>query len=347
MTDLLDFETTEASPIGQPSPLLQAGVKAPLPLIIDSTMMVGFRACKAQFHRAHVLKRSLSGSSIHLRAGGAFASGIEAYRRAYYADGYSPSACLEAAYLSAMLEWGPYELFPEGYAESKSIDRVMIAIKEYFERWPCATDLFQPEIREDSGQPTIEFSAAIPLDPEKGFPLHPSGEPFIWHLRSDGLGNYKNLSVFSDEKTTTSIGASWASKWLMRNQFLSYAWCYREMGMPHQNVLVRGVGLLKTKISLAEALVQYPPHMLDMWEKVAKYDLHQMVQHWELDFWPETIGDACTSWGNCQFTDICTAPPKMKLGYLANGYMHSDWDPASTHNRRNILEQKLLAQDTP
>ena len=334
-------------PIGEPynpPSFLEEGVKPPLPSTIDSTMLVSLRNCKASFYREHVLKRSLPTSSIHLLAGGAFASGIEAYRRAYYADGYSKQSALDIAFLAANTSWGDADCFDQNPASTKSLDRVFAAIASYFSTYPIDTDRFQPHIRADDGQPTIEFSAAVPLDPSYGFPLHPStGEPFIWHIRSDGLGKFRNLSVFSDEKTTTSLGQSWVSKWPLRNQFISYAWCYREMGLPYRTALVRGVGLLKTKITHAEALIHYPDHLINNWVDTAAFSVNQMVQHWEADYWPEEYGDACTSFGNCKFTDVCLAPKERQAAYLEDSYIPRNWDPSITHNRRTALEEAFLA----
>lgn len=325
---------------------MEVGGRPPLPTIIDSTMLVSFRACAAQFHRSHILKRSPQYTSVPLMAGGTFASGIEAYRRAWYADGYSKSACLEIAILAMIVAWGDTDPFPEGKHESRSLDRVIHALISYFNEYPIDKDLFQPHVRADDGHPTIEFGFTVPLDPSEGFPLNPStGEPFMWAGRSDGLGKFRNLPVFSDEKTTESLGASWSNKWLLRNQFLSYAWCYREMGLPYRSVLVRGVGILKTKISHAEVIIPYPDHLLNRWKDVATYTLHQMVQMWEQNYWPEEFGDACTSWGSCPFTDVCLAADENQDNYLRDGYIHRQWDPASSHNRRTALEEAYLQED--
>lgn len=328
-----------------PPALIEPGVRPPLPSIMDSTMLVAYRACASKFYREHVLKRTVPVLSVHLLAGGAFASGIEAYRRAYYADGYSEPSCLDIAFLAANVAWGEAEVFPSHPSvASKSLDRIFAALDSYFITYPVRSDQFQPHIRTDDGQPTIEFSAAVPLDPSLGFPLHPStGEPFIWHIRSDGLGKFRNLSVFSDEKTTTSLGQTWSSKWTLRNQFISYAWCYREMGLPYRTALVRGVGLLKTKISHAECLVHYPDHLIDTWQETAAYTMQQMVQHWEQDYWPEEFGDACTSYGNCIFTDVCLAPQKRKMNYLEDSFQPRSWDPSLIHNRRTALEEAFLS----
>jgi hypothetical protein len=161
-------------------------------------------------------------------------------------------------------------------------------------------------------------------------------------MRSDGLGHFRNLPVFSDEKTTESLGQSWPNKWPLRNQFISYAWCYREMGLPYRTALVRGIGLLKTKISHAEALITYPDHLLDRWQEVTAWNLQEMVNNWEHDYWPEEFGDACTSYGNCIFTDVCLAPRSRQMNYLTASYIPRNWDPSLIHNRRTALEEALL-----
>lgn len=345
MKELLTRMTETASPIGQ-NPIMDAlerGEKPPLPDILDATMLTSFRDCEAQFYRTHVLKCAPGEPRIPLIAGSAFAAGLEAYRRAYYHDGYSKESAYDIAILSTIADWGDNDPFPVGRHSSRSLDRVLIAIRDYFNVYPPDRDPFQPHLRADNNAPTFEFNFVVPLDPAKGFPLHPStGEPFMWAGRSDGLGSFHCLPVFSDEKSTESLGQTWASKWLLRNQFLSYAWCYREMGLPYRSALVRGVGLLKTKITHAEALITYPDHLLDLWERNAIFSIDQMVQMWEQNSWPERIGNACTSFGNCQFMDVCLAHPSYQTNVLSTGYVYRNWDPASQHNRRTQIEEAFL-----
>jgi hypothetical protein len=345
MKHLLTQSIDQASPIGQ-NPVMQAlerGEKPPLPAIIDATMLTSFRDCEVQFFRSHVLKCSPREPRVPLIAGSAFAAGLEAYRRAYYHDGYSKESSFDIAILSTIDDWGDNDPFPQGRHSSRSLDRVLTGIRNYFEVYPPESDLFQPHLRADNNAPTFEFNFVVPLDPARGFPVHPSsGEPFMWAGRSDGLGSFRRLPVFSDEKSTESLGATWSDKWLLRNQFLSYAWCYREMGLPYRSALVRGIGLLKTKITHAEALIQYPDHVINLWERNAIFSLDQMVQMWEADQWPARIGNSCTSFGNCQFMDVCLSHPQNTNNILSTGYMYRNWDPASQHNRRTAIEEAFL-----
>ena len=59
------------------------------PHAVDSTMLATFRSCPQKFFRQYVEHWKPKAESVHLVAGGAFASGIEAARRAFYEKGVS------------------------------------------------------------------------------------------------------------------------------------------------------------------------------------------------------------------------------------------------------------------
>ena len=59
------------------------------PHAVDSTMLATFRSCPQKFFRQYVEHWKPKAESVYLVAGGAFASGIEAARRAFYEKGAS------------------------------------------------------------------------------------------------------------------------------------------------------------------------------------------------------------------------------------------------------------------
>src|SRR5262249_13726647 len=90
------------------------------PSVIDSTMLGAWRACHTRFWRLYGEHWKPQGESIHLRAGRAFADGLERARRAFYEEGCTPAEAQQAG-VAALL--GTYSMepvipIPEGSAKS-------------------------------------------------------------------------------------------------------------------------------------------------------------------------------------------------------------------------------------
>jgi hypothetical protein len=317
-----------------------------LPHVIDSTMLTTFRACPLHFYRSYVLKKrgqhveagtpASAKPSVDLVAGGAFAEGLEAYRVAFYGERLSKSDCLERAYIAAQLKWDPrLDVFPSERGDKshlthqKSIDRVLTAIELYFKHYIPETDDFQPKPMTREGSVAFEYSVKVPLDfPSWGIPYHPSGEPFLFGLRLDGYGTWRNLPAWLDEKTTKGIGETWAQQWPMRNQFIAYRAILREMGYDAKHCVIRGVALLKESIKFAEHVQHYPDFLADRWIKELQRDVEDMLRFYDYADWPMRIGDACTSYSGCEFRDVCLANPNAQPNLLAT-YGLNDWEPGA------------------
>jgi hypothetical protein len=316
--------------------------KPELPIILDSTRVVQFRACPRQFYNAQVLNRAKYEFNIHLSGGGAFAAGLEEFRLAHYVDGASPSECFDRAILAAAVSWGDNDPFPpdrsgEHLIAAKSLDRIMLAILNYFRTYDPRFDRLQPVAQIVDGRASFEYSFTVPLD-KPGFPMHPSGSPFVMVGRGDTVGTYDHIPVFSDEKTTGAMGKSWANQWTLRNQFLGYTWMLRELGRKERACLVRGVCILKTETKYAESLVHFPDHLLDQYETSLMHNMNMMLYYHEHDYWPQDFGSACDSFGECPFKPVCLAPPRIQNHILFDTYYPREWDPTLRHPRPTVLD---------
>jgi hypothetical protein len=313
-----------------------------LPVIIDSTMLVSFRSCPRQFYNTFVLNKAKYDRSIHLTAGGAFAAGLEEYRLAHFADSAPKDVCYQRAIAAACVRWGdadPLPLDPETKGETyeaKNLLNILYALDRYFHTYPPELDRLQPMPSTIGGKTSFEHSFAIPLDDDK-FPAHPIGEPFVYHGRMDTRGFYDQYRVFSDEKTTKALGKKWSNQWMLRNQFMGYAWAMRELGQPERACLVRGICIQKTQIRFVDCLQLYPEHLLDSFEESLAHDLTLMRHYHENDFWPQRFGEACTSYGGCDFRETCLARPSLQP-YALETYGARSWDPASPYQRARVLE---------
>lgn len=289
---------------------------------VDSTMMSAFRSCPRKFYHEFVLGLRPRTVSIHLHAGGAFAKALETFYDAVHNKKLSTVDSLNHAFIDFKKSWGDSYLdYNEG---PKSFDNVWAAVQSYVDYYPPFTDHLQP-YRADNGQVTTEFSFAIPLE-DPMFPRHPvTNDPFVYVGRFDMLGMlHGTIPCVKDDKTASAAGASWASQWDLRSQFLGYVWACQKCGIPLETVVVRGVVLLKREIKHVEAIKTYPRHLIERWYNQLANDLHRLVNCWNSNYFDYNFGEACAAYGNCMYTSVCSSQfPDVWM----NEYKIERWNP--------------------
>jgi len=305
-------------------------IRPELPLYIDSTMLSAFRSCPRKFFLEFCLGLRPVGLSIDLHAGACFASTLEYIYKLCHEDKLSVPQAMTRAYGRFLNEWGDFEINKD---TPKSRERVWDAVEAYVVMWPPHTDHVQPA-KVGGKTSSYEFSFGIPLI-DTDWPTHPSGSPFIYSGRFDLLGEWAGKLVVRDEKTTTSIGASWADQWDLRSQFLGYVWACQQSGLDVDTVIVRGVGILKTKITLVEATKTYSSFMVERWLEQTRRDLWRLRRMWDEGYFDYNLADACNSYGGCHFRTICSSPNP------------ENWYSTYTVKRWNPLQKDPTAEATP
>lgn len=304
--------------------------EAILPPYIDSTMLTCFRSCPEKFRLEFVYGLRPEGISIDLHAGGCFALALETCYEAVWLSNKPLEEALRIAHAAFLVAWGEFEI-PEYKKTAKTLDRVWEAVEEYFRKFAPHTDHTKPYFV--NHKPTFEYTFAIPLEPaEKDntrgdwFPLHPvTGEPWIYSGRFDMLGEYCGKPVVRDEKTTgRSISSGWADQWNLRNQFLGYVWACQQSGLELDSVVIRGIAIQKTKIDIQEAIKVYSQHLIERWHEQLRRDLWRLRRAWDEGYFDLNLGDACTDYGSCIFTDICQS--KTPESWM-NQFTVRRWNP--------------------
>jgi hypothetical protein len=307
---------------------------ASLPTYIDSTMMSTFRQCPRKFFTEFCLNLRPARLSIDLHAGGCFASAIENLYHHYYREKLDFDTSMKRTFGQFMDQWGDFVANKE---TPKSRENVWKAVERYFDQWRPETDPIQPFHKDNGG--SFEFTFAIPLRSEAlgepgasdDFPLHPSGAPFIFAGRFDLLGLWQGRPIIRDEKTTTSIGAKWADQWRLRSQFMGYVWACQQSGIPVDTVCVRGIGILKTDIKLAEAFKTFGPSRIARWKEQFRRDLGRLRRAWDEGYFDYNFADACTAYGGCPFLDLCESDHPERW---YSQYEQRNWNPIN----RNPIE---------
>lgn len=291
--------------------------RPPFPAVIDSTLRASFVSCPQKFYLEYVCHWKPKLPSVHLHAGGAFAKALEVARVAYFKDGVDAETAV-AMGLQALLEtYGSFDCPPDS---AKSCERMLGALTYYFDQYPLATDTATP-VTLPGGKAGVEFSFAEPIDV-----THPeTGDPLIYCGRMDQIVNYAGGVFGEDDKTTSSLGATWSQQWDLRSQFTGYTWACQRAGIPLQGFLVRGVSILKTKFDTQQAITYRPQWMLDRWYKQLCRDVRRMIQCWEEGYWDYNLDGACTEYGGCPFRKVCLA--QNPEPWLATDFERRVWSP--------------------
>lgn len=287
------------------------------PIAIDSTTLGTFRSCPQKAFRTYVQHWKPATESVHLVAGGAFAEGVEQARRAYYERNLPQDVAVAEGLRALIGKYGDFECPPDS---AKSLERTCGALEFYFESYPLGGDGATP-VSFPGGCTGIEFSFAVPLPVD-----HPvTGEPLLYTGRSDMIADFAGGTYIYDEKTTTSLGPSWARQWEMRSQFTGYCWAARHYGIEAAGVIIRGVSILKTKYDTQQVITYRSPYEVDRWLDQTCRDLERMIKCWESDWWDYNLDHACSEYGGCALQTVCKSPdPETWL----QAYFHQRvWNP--------------------
>jgi|19_taG_2_1085344.scaffolds.fasta_scaffold00754_19 hypothetical protein len=320
------------------NPVVAAGAEAGdmevpdfvFPSFMDSTMLAQYISCPRRFFWGSFRNRHPNNRSIHLTAGGAYAKGLEIFRRRFYKDGVSVQEATEEGFLALTRAYSDFE--PTGPRDYKTWDRTVAAYLSYLKEYPPETDYLVPHFV--NGDPCIEFSFSIPIP---GI-LHPeTGDPINWVGRSDLIGEQNGVLFVVDDKTTGAIGPHWSDHWKLRGQFTGYCWAAQVFGYPVAGAIIRGTAIQKTQIKHAQAITYREDWKIERWLKHVQTTLRRMVEDYQqfkedrksnpLDYsaWDTVEDNACNDFGGCAFTILCETPnPDV---WLDNYYDHRQWNP--------------------
>jgi hypothetical protein len=297
--------------------------RPPFPEVWDNTMVATGADCGALLNYKFFHNLRPNTNNIDLHAGGSFAKGLEVARvRFYTKDQIAPPSP------DAYRAYGARALI-EAYGDVdsgdnvKSADRMLGALGSYFEQYNPATDHVKPAVL--GGKPAVEFTFSWPIDV-----VHPvTGNPLIYCGRFDMLGHLNNdetTMYVVDEKTTKQLGGSWAAQWGIRSQFMGYVWGARKYDLPVKGAIVRGISILKTKYGHAEAVVTFPPFLLDRWYEQLKVRLERWKRMWAgVEPWDYNFSSVCAQYGGCKFRLLCEVEDPDQ--WIVPNYRVEKWNP--------------------
>lgn len=289
------------------------------PTVLDSTTMAAFKSCPRKAQLEYIEHWKLRDQSVHLHAGAAYATGIEAGRRAFYLDGQSAEDSVALALGACLKAYGDFQCPADS---AKSAERTAGALEYYFSQYRLGEDQAIP-LTLPGGATGIEFNFLEPLDI-----AHPvTGEPLLYSGRMDMMCSYEGMKLGEDDKTASQLGASWPRQWDLRSQFTGYVWGAGRAGIKLDGFLVRGVSILKTKYDTLQAITYRPQWMIDRWYEQLLRDIARMIQAWETGYYDFNLDHACAEYGGCPFRGVCQMRDPAAL--LRQQFERRRWDPVA------------------
>jgi hypothetical protein len=289
----------------------------PFPTTLDSTLMAAFKSCPQKANLEFIQHWKLRDQSVHLHAGAAYASGMEAARSAYYIDQHSADDSVAIGLQALLTAYGNFECPPDS---PKSAERMAGALEFYFSRYRLGEDSAVP-MTLPGGKRGIEFSFLEPLDI-----AHPeTGDPILYSGRMDMMCDFEGMKLGEDDKTASQLGASWPRQWDLRSQFTGYVWGAGRAGIKLDGFLVRGVSILKTKYDTLQAITYRPQWMIDRWYDQLMRDIKRMIESWKSGYYDFNLDHACAEYGGCPFRSVCQMRDPTPL--LRQQFERRRWDP--------------------
>ena len=286
------------------------------PSLIDASLLASFKSCPELCRKVYFEHYKSTQPSVHLHAGGAFASGVERTRTAFYVEGQDAETAIAQGIGELLRFYGDFDCPADS---AKSAERMAGAFEFYFANYPLNHD--QDPIVLPSGKRAIEVNFAEPL-----LISHPqTGDPLIYCGRLDAILNYGGGRYITDEKTTTQLGASWSRQWDLRSQFTGYAWGARQIGIRVDGALVRGVSILKTKYDTQQAISYRPDWIIDRWYKEMLIWVQRLVECYTSGVWLHNFDHACSEYGGCQFREACSTQDETP--WIETYFERREWNP--------------------
>lgn len=290
------------------------------PGVIDSSMIGYWRACRKKFWWRHMRNLAPRGSNIHLHAGGCFAKGLEAARNSFFRDGHTADASIWDGCAAVIHAWGEEDLYED---EKKGLGRVLGGLDYYLtEAFPLATDYMLP-FELEPGKRAVECNFGLPIGIN-----HPvTGDPILYAGRFDMLAVHRDQQVLfvEDDKTTSSLGATWSARWTLRSQFTGYVWGAQQYGLPVAGAIVRGISFLSNHYEKAESIQMRPQWMVDQWLATTQEDIREMIRSWEREIWLANLDDSCAAYGGCPYITLCSTPNPEP--FVPVYYEEHKWNP--------------------
>lgn len=301
------------------------------PHAIDNSMRKELVKCQKIAHWKFEQGLNLPESNENLVAGGAFASGIEAARKAFYLGQKDDAAALSAGVDALYKSYGDFVCPPpKKYKTAKTAERMAGALAYYLGENPLSGQKLVPIMLGDKLGVEISFNFEIPIK-------HPITENWLTYCgRFDMLGVSEANEVWVvDEKTTGDMGDGWVNQWMLDSAITGYCWGARKLldqhgiDLPVVGAIINGVAIRALSNAMPyehRALEVYRADWeVERWYQQMLRDVNGWVEAYKTQNHNQVLDHACALYNNpCQFAKLCKSRNPERL---TDTYVVRFWNP--------------------
>lgn len=315
------------------------------PLVVDNTMLAGFRGCHRKYYYRHEEGLTTSRTPAALSFGAAFHAGMAASLQGRTKD---------EAIAIAIRSMREQELPTNGKEEWRCADKLIQILDVILAQQPIEV------VRAPNGEPIVEADFVYPLLTTSDEDIMPllkdcGYDDVMYSGILDAVGTFFGETYVVDHKTTTDVGGTKGEKPQIRSSFLKsfkphsatagYAWGLSKfLGKPVYGVLINGVGIhtsrvLSPNFQVADWLcttrftISYTPEEIEEW-RVSTIAMIKELLHAKLDKNWAMNSDACYNYNKaCPFLQVCSIPPSQRNAIKDAIYVKDTWNPLEARKK--------------
>jgi PD-(D/E)XK nuclease superfamily len=207
----------------------------------------------------------------------------------------------------------PLRMLPD--TDKRSLSSGIWALGHYFRvYW---NDIYVTACDEQG--PIVERTFSVPFLEARDFDVELFGT-IDTVLRNEASGEV----LPGDHKTSSQMGSDFLNRIKPNHQYTGYLWGAKHaLGLETENFLINGIQVKARPLTARGG----PPTFTRQITKRTEQDFAEFrdVVDWACrsylswikhEVWPLGPIDACSSWGGCQFLDICSAPNSLRSNIL-------------------------------
>lgn len=189
--------------------------------------------------------------------------------------------------------------------DKRSIFNGIKILKAYFKHY--SEDGLEV-LKDEAGKPYIERECSYQIyeDDKKVIVLFGTIDVIFKNLITGQI-------LPGDHKTTASLGSQFYNRIKPNHQYTAYLFLARNaLGLDVNSFMVNGIQVAKTKSEFARQITErtdedFEELKLSLVDATEKY-----LQAIERDKWPMMAPNSCSSYGACQYYEICSSPKALR-----------------------------------
>lgn len=281
-----------------------------LPIIdrpIDNTALTLFMKCPRKYNFSMIRhRRHMGTTSPALAYGTAWHRMLEVH--------YKTGGDADFVNLALQKVWEDHGKLDD----HRTIDRCWMEYERYVDKYGKPAD----EEAQTVGYPKtplVEISANV---------IWPGGA-HAYAGKIDRIIQLQGQYYIEDHKTTSRMGDYYFKQFEMSNQMMGYVWIGRQL---YPSIKIAGVrinahAVLKKESKFRRQVISFSDDRLEEWAENYNNWIGKLSSAYANDDFPGNYSECDGKYRQCEYTDVCSMPPRFRDATLESEYELHPWNP--------------------